>query len=176
MVKRIIIYAVCFLMCFSSTVLADEVNDATQQQTDQTIQQEMRQDFPMQGERMGGRPREFGRQMPTEGQRPPEITMPDSGNMPDFQVPDNGNMPKMPQDDEYTTDDENTIRIPRGGMGGEGQFGGFPWMQDSAGAQTAAEAPTTFKSILTEYFTPIVSLVLLALAFVFVIFYKRKNY
>ena len=71
-------------------------------------------------------------------------------------------------------------RMPQGGFGGfngempegmEEWFGGRNGMQS-----TEPEAPKTFMDIVKENATPIFSIVLLAGAFVFVIFYKKKNF
>ncbi len=106
-------------------------------------------------------------EQPIEGQTPPEITMPDRGNMPDFAPPDMGNMPDF---DPSQAPDNN--QFPNHNMQG-GRPGGFPGMPNQ---QAQTETPKTFKELVMEYITPIISVVLLALAFVFVIFYKRKNY
>ena len=42
--------------------------------------------------------------------------------------------------------------------------------------QNTTEQPTGFWFYAQKYFTPVISVVLLILAFVFVIFYKRKQY
>ena len=169
MIKRIILCTLCMMLCFSVCTFADEVVD--QQQTTK----------PQQGEQMRGSAgmRGFlGEVQPVEGQRPPEITMPDSGNMPQFEVPFRDNMPTMPQDGENNgvVRGEDSQQPPEQNIdGGRVPFGDFPGMQPND-YQTEVETPKTFKEIAIEYFTPIVSLILLALGFVFVIFYKRKTY
>ena len=50
--------------------------------------------------------------------------------------------------------------------------GGMQWEEQ----QQELEEPMTFFRFITTYSTPIISVVLLGLAFIFVIFYKRKNY
>lgn len=169
MIKRILICTLCFMLCLSVCVFAEEVADTP------------KESVPQQGERIrgpGGGMGGFYREVPpTDGQQPPEITIPDNGNMPRFEVEDKGNMPTIPQSSENTdvTDGENTQQ-PWGGMqGGRGQFGTFPGMQQDD-AQVEQKTSKTFKDIVLEYLTPIISVVLLAIAFVFVIFYKRKTY
>lgn len=60
--------------------------------------------------------------------------------------------------------------VPPEGMGG---FRGN--MQNNSERTTEAE-PLTFWGFVKTYSTPITSVILLALAFIFVIFYRRKNY
>ncbi|MBR5614631.1 MAG: hypothetical protein IKW64_04940 [Clostridia bacterium] len=55
---------------------------------------------------------------------------------------------------------------------GMGRFSGN--MQN--GQNTATEQPTGFLGFVKTYSTPITSVILLALAFIFVTFYRRKNY
>ena len=63
-------------------------------------------------------------------------------------------------------------RFDRGMPEGMGRFPG----EVQNGQNTAAEQPTGFVGIVKTYSTPITSVVLLGLAFIFVIFYRRKNY
>lgn len=49
-------------------------------------------------------------------------------------------------------------------------------MSDRGTDAESGSSPMTFAGFLKEYSTPVTSVVLLALAFVFVIFYKRKRY
>ena len=57
-----------------------------------------------------------------------------------------------------------------------GGMGGFPGNMQSNSGQTQEAEPMTFGSFVKTYSTPITSVILLALAFIFVIFYRRKNY
>lgn len=63
---------------------------------------------------------------------------------------------------------------PFGGRMPDGMGGFSGNMQNSQ--NTAAEQPTGFFGFVKTYSTPITSVVLLGLAFIFVIFYRRKNY
>lgn len=54
--------------------------------------------------------------------------------------------------------------------------GGFPGNMQSNSRQTQEAEPMTFGSFVKTYSTPITSVILLTLAFIFVIFYRRKNY
>ena len=55
-------------------------------------------------------------------------------------------------------------------------MGGFPANMQNFNTQTQDDAPKSFLDFVKAYSTPITSVVLLGLAFVFVIFYRRKNY
>ena len=57
-----------------------------------------------------------------------------------------------------------------------GGMGGFSGNMQSFNGQTQENAPKGFLGFVKTYSTPITSVVLLGLAFIFVIFYRRKNY
>ena len=57
-----------------------------------------------------------------------------------------------------------------------GGMGGFPGNMQNFNGQTQEDAPKGFLGFVKTYSTPITSIVLLGLAFIFVIFYRRKNY
>mgnify|MGYP003290343475 CR=1 FL=1 len=83
-------------------------------------------------------------------------------------------------ENETSTDEQNnhnTEENPQfeGRMPG-GMQGGFPGNMQSNSGQTQEAEPMTFGSFVKTYSTPITSVILLALAFIFVIFYRRKNY
>ena len=79
-------------------------------------------------------------------------------------------------------DAENAQPAFGGNRGGRPQDGAAPeWMDEGVqGAEREAAAESvsagTIGSLLQEYATPVISVILLAFAFVFVIFYKRKSY
>ena len=54
--------------------------------------------------------------------------------------------------------------------------GGFHGNMQNNNQQTKEAEPMTFWGFVKTYSTPITSVILLALAFIFVIFYRRKNY
>ena len=88
--------------------------------------------------------------------------IPTSDSMPNFQMPEDGSRPSREG-------------MPEGGF----QMGGFPG--DRVGMQFGTsgnytQTPKTFKDIILEYLTPILSMVFLGLGFVFVFFYKKKKY
>ena len=57
-----------------------------------------------------------------------------------------------------------------------GDMGGFPGNMQNFNGQTQEDTPKGFLGFVKTYSTPITSVVLLGLAFIFVIFYRRKNY
>ena len=61
------------------------------------------------------------------------------------------------------------------GGGIPGGMGGFSGNMQS-GQNTEVQQPAGFLGFVKTYSTPITSVVLLGLAFIFVIFYRRKNY
>ena len=93
----------------------------------------------------------------------------------------------VPKADEGVTEENSQIpesgeksgqapngRSPFGEQMPEGMGGFFGNMQN--GQNTAAKQPTGFLGFVKTYSTPITSVVLLGLAYLFVIFYKRKHY
>ena len=111
---------------------------------------------------------EFNQEVRMRGERP----MP-SGEMPPMA---NGEIPETPRTPNENNTPENWQR-PNGNMefGGRGPFGrGFNEneMQNPTQEVGLKEEVNFFE----EYFTPILSVVLLVLAFIFVIFYKKKSY
>ena len=57
-----------------------------------------------------------------------------------------------------------------------GGMGNFPGNMQSFNGQTQESQPKGFLGFVETYSTPIISVVLLGLAFIFIIFYRRKNY
>ena len=70
--------------------------------------------------------------------------------------------------------------MQNGGMSRQGMNNGqMPdgrFMGNNFNGQTQEAEPMTFLDFVKTYSTPITSVILLAFAFVFVIFYRRKNY
>ena len=121
---------------------------------------------------------------PPEGFTPPQ----DSGEFAQPQNNESGSTEKtVPQTDTDVTEGNQAVPENSGEAGqtqsGNRQFGGqrsagmggFPGNMQS-GQNTAAEQPTGFWGFVKAYSTPIASVVLLGLAFIFVIFYRKKNY
>ncbi len=172
MVKKYLVCIIAIICVFALSVSVFAQPD-TNTDTNGTVQEQM----PMEGGRMGG-----GRQGGMGGGPPSEnMTMPENGE--GMQKPDDA--PKMaenPQGDEQMsqeggTSDNPQMQMPNKGNRGDMMFdnGGF----DNENQDVATENEQSTSSIINfvkEYQTPIISVVLLLLAFVFVKLYKRKNY
>ena len=106
-------------------------------------------------------------------------------------IPENGAAEQVQDMNPAPPQSENNAKIPDDGemqnpdfppdmQNGEMPFGdmeGFPGdMPDFGGWTTQEEQPMSFMSFLKTYSTPVTSIILLIFAFIFVIFYKRKNY
>ncbi len=99
---------------------------------------------------------------PPSGMQRPQGTPPEGMEIPDnIQGFSEGEQPQ----------NGNQMTPPNMNFGGGNMPGGF----DRNNTQADAE-PMTFMGFVKEYQTPIISIVLLVLAFIFVKFYKRKNY
>ena len=116
-----------------------------------------------------------GKFVPPEGFTPPQSN---EGNNTEATAPatdagtaEEGQQPSENGEEAGQTQVGNS---PFGGEMPEGMGEFFGNMQSSQ--NTAAEQPTGFLGFVKTYSTPITSVVLLGLAFIFVIFYKRKNY
>ena len=149
MIKRAAVCILCMMM-FCVCVNAESIQSGTDAVTEQ-------QTMPQNSERPAGGRGGMGGMQPPNGERPP--------------MPADGEMPQRPEGE--TTADKET-EMPQGGMGGRGSFGGM--MQPGQNTPETESTPMTFTGFLKEYQTPIISVILLALAFVFVIFYKRKRF
>lgn len=102
---------------------------------------------------------------------------------------DNPDAAKSTEENTGETASENTENLPQndgqkmpafgGGRGEMMQGGAFPGMVENSEIsqeETKDEEKNDVLTWLKTYQTPVFSMVLLALAFVFVIFYKRKRY
>ncbi len=74
------------------------------------------------------------------------------------------------------TASDKSFEMPQNGRNGMGGMDGFGGMMPGQNGSVAESTPMTFMGFLKEYQTPIIAVILLALAFVFVVFYKKKNY
>ena len=107
---------------------------------------------------------EISEQMPKGTPESPQgggdnMGMPPMGDM------QNGGMPPNMQNGGMSRQGMNNGQMP------EGRF-----MGNNFNGQTQEAEPMTFLGFVKTYSTPITSVILLAFAFVFVIFYRRKNY
>lgn len=168
MIKKILYIFIC-VMLLSTSVFADEnqalqkddtKNQATEYKTN-TKRQKGNGNFQIPEGNFNVQEGDF--QMPGGNFPIPEgdIQMPE-GNFQfpagDFQMPENA---------------EGRSMFGQGGFHPGGFSGDRMNMQNNPGMNSESFGFTAF---LKEYTTPVISIILLALAFVFVIFYKRKNY
>ena len=107
---------------------------------------------------------------------------------PQNDVKNNGMQATEPNDDSGITEENQLTQNPEKELNqtqsGNRQFGGqnfagmggFPGNMQNFNGQVQEDAPNGFLGFVKTYSTPITSVVLLGLAFIFVIFYRRKNY
>ncbi|MBR3994869.1 MAG: hypothetical protein IKI97_06280 [Clostridia bacterium] len=199
MLKKVIPIVISLCLIFSISVMAENEIPATEETVTEVSEQipQGAEEQP-QGVRgnMGTPP-----SGDMQGRTPP--TMPNGkitregmnrGQKPsgEFTPPQNtefGNTKKVSQstsaveesaENKTSTDEQNnhnTEENPQfGGRMPGGMKGGFPGNMQSNSGQTQEAEPKTFWGFVKTYSTPIASVILLALAFIFVIFYRRKNY
>ena len=111
---------------------------------------------------------EFTQSQSTESNKTEETTTPQA----DTAVTEENQQSPENSEESGQTQIENS---PFGGETPEG-MGGFPGNMQSFNGQTQEEQLKGFLGFVKTYSTPITSVVLLGLAFIFVIFYRRKNY
>ena len=188
MIKKILPIILCLILVFGISVSATNTQGDTPAENSQATEEiPNRQERPQGGGRgnMGMPPNMPSGEAPPElpeGMTPPEMP---NGEMPP-QMNGQANsenqqtgQPSSGSNAENTTATEgnaNPDRIQRG----EGEMGGFrgempPGMTEQE-QKTEEKAENKILTFVKTYSTPIISVVLLAFAFVFVIFYKRKSY
>ena len=183
MFKKILLITVLICLVFSICASAENTISVTNETVPGASQQ-----MP-QGDRGNMRVPPNG-EMPVRGTPPnmPNGEMPAGGmnrnqtspsNVPPTQNqnPTNSAPQQVPSDDSLPAENSQT---PNGNQqfGGRmpGGMGGFPGNIQNFGERNQEEVPAGFRGFVKTYSTPIISLILLGLAFIFVIFYKRKNY
>ena len=187
MFKKVIIMLLSLCLISYVCVLAENQTSVTNKTFPESVQdmpQEMRE-RPV-GER-GNIPQMRDREnrgtppaIPN-GEMPPErFTPPQSEE--DFTPPNHNeitvNESIIPETDNKNTEENAQTSKDTFQFGGQmpGGMGGFPSNMQSFNGQTQEEHPKGFLGFARTYSTPITSVVLLGLAFIFVIFYRRKNY
>ncbi len=158
MVKKIIFFILTAAILFSAIVFAEGEQEA--QVSGETVQSETPRRAPR-----GERP--YGRQ---EGEASLQ------------ERPQGGMLQERQRGDANAQDKQLGEQAESGGeFGGQRMQGGFHGGTSFGGEEAEINLSkdnrkTGFLGFVKEYFTPIISLVLLAAAYVFVIFYKRKMY
>ena len=189
MLKKVIPIVISLCLIFSISVMAENEMPTSGETVPEALEQVPQGDrgnmgIPPSGD-MQDRPSptmpngKTPREGMNRGQKP-------SGEVTPPQNTESGNTEKVTQstsaveESETSTDEQNnhnTEENPQfeGRMPG-GMQGGLPDNMQINSGQTQEAEPMTFGSFVKTYSTPITSVILLALAFIFVIFYRRKNY
>ena len=202
MLKKVILTVLTLCLLFSITVMAE--SDTAQNESFPDMQEWMSQNaerfsenggnfrMPPSGDMEGRRPSNMPNgQMPEgnmqRGQRPQgnfnppqnqeEFKIPQGETNPDRNSNVNTNKTTPQTNDNNPSDNPQTQNESQGFRGPmQGGMGGFPGDMQNFNNTTKEEQPKGFLGFLKTYSTPITSVILLGLAFIFVIFYRRKNF
>lgn len=162
MIKKILPIILCLILVLGISVSATNIQGEAPTENSQTTEEiPNRQERPQGGGRGNmGMPPQMNGQANAENQQQSGQTSSGSNA----------------ENDTATEENTNPDRIQRG----EGNMGGFrgempPGMTEQE-QNTEEKTENKILTFVKTYTTPIISVVLLALAFVFVIFYKRKTY
>jgi len=199
MLKKVIPIVILLCLIFSISVMAENEIPASEEMVPEVSEQisqgaeEQPQGVrgnmgtPPSGDMQGRTPPNVSNSaMPPKGmntgQKPSgEITPPQNAEVDSaVNVPQSTPAAKETAENTTSTDEQNnhdTEENPQfeGRMPG-GMQGGFPGNMQNNNQQTKDAEPMTFWGFVKTYSTPIASVIFLALAFIFVIFYRRKNY
>ncbi len=198
MLKKVIPIVLMLCLLFSISVMAENENPISEENVPEVSQQipqdaeelpqgeESNTGMPPSGDMQGRTPPNMPNgEMPPEGmnrgQRPQRNFTPPQ-NAGEFTPPQNTDATNTEATAPQTKSNESSenSQVPGGNhqFGGQmpGGMGGFPDNMQNFNEQTHEEVPMAFLGFVKTYSTPITSVILLALAFVFVIFYRRKNY
>ena len=171
MIKKILPIILCLILVFGISVSATNIQgDAPTENSQTTEEIPNRQERPQGGGRgnMGIPP-----EMPN-GEMPPKMN--GQANAENQQQSGQSSSGSNAENTTATEGNTNPNAIGRG----EGEMGGFrgempPGMTEQE-QKTEEKAENKILIFVKTYSTPIISVVLLAFAFLFVIFYKRKSY
>jgi len=171
MIKKILPIILCLMLVFGISVSATNTQGDTPTENNQTTEEmPNRQERPQGGGRgnMGIPP-----EMPND-EMPPQIN--GQANAENQQQSGQSSSGSNAENTTATEGNTNPNAIGRG----EGEMGGFrgempPGMTEQE-QKTEEKAENKILIFVKTYSTPIISVVLLAFAFLFVIFYKRKSY
>ena len=162
MFKKVIPIVISLCLIFSISVMAENTSAVTDGSAAGASQQMPQGEFT-----------------PPEGFTPPqnagEFAPPESSknNAEAVTPPANENVTTENQQTQENGTESNQTPGRNQQFGG---MGGFPGNMQNFNGQTQEDAPKGFLGFVKTYSTPITSVVLLGLAFIFVIFYRRKNY
>ena len=199
MLKKVIPIVVALCLIFSISVMAENEIPASEEMVPEVSEQisqgaeeqpqgvRVNMGTPPSGDMQGRTPPtmpngKIPREGMNRGQKPSgEITPPQNAEVDSaVNVPQSTPAAKETAENATSTDEQNnhdTEENPQfeGRMPG-GMQGGFPGNMQNNNQQTKDAEPMTFWGFVKTYSTPIISVILLAVAFIFVIFYRRKNY
>ena len=195
MLKRIIPIVIVLCLVFGISALAENTNDVTDNSDAGETQQIPQSERPQGGRGNMGMPQDGNMQGRVPGNMPKgEFTLPEGVTPPngEFTPPqDNANTddtktetPTMDDGASENSQTQNNFGWAGQSQGGNRQFGGqmpggmggFSGNMQNFNGQTQNVSPKGFWGFVKTYSTPITSVVLLGLAFIFVVFYRRKNY
>lgn len=157
----------CFCFTFGINVLAEDFTDNTAENPPFSEEKPMQEGRGMRGGGGGmGEPRRDNENMkPGE---PPEMP---EGDMKPPEFNENNDFDNSQKEENNTEIDDSFNHNEQGNMPGMREN----IKEDTVNTEKNSEERGFLRFIKT-YSTPVISLILLALAFVFVIFYKRKKY
>ena len=204
MLKKVIPIVIVLCLIFSVSAIAENENIVVEESAPKMSEQipQNTEEIPQDGRNMDMQPSDGmpGRIPPnmTNGEMPPEGMNTGQRSQRNFTPPQNadeftpqqGEVTSMQNNDEINaevivpqTDGNESAENPQitdgnQEFGGQtpGGRGGFPGNMQNFNIQTQEEQPKGFLGFVKTYSTPITSVIILGLAFVFVIFYRRKNY
>ena len=196
MLKKVIPIALALCLIFGISAMAENtsaVTDGSAAGASQQIPQGERTQggrgnmgMPPSGDMQGRTPPNMPNgEMPQGEFTPPEgFTPPQNADefAPSESSKNNAESVTPPANENRTTENQQTqengeeSNQTQGGNQQFGGIGGFPGNMQNFNGQTQEDAPKGFLGFVKTYSTPTTSIVLLGLAFIFVIFYRRKNY
>ena len=178
MIKKaaVIILSLCLIFCISA--MAETTNDNSNADTSAVSQDMSNMGIPPEmqsGEMPQGGNR--GDQMPESGFTPPQNIETNNAEGITLQTDGNTEETTQPPENSGENNRESGENTPFDGQmpGNMGDFN-FPGGMTNSAQNTETEQATGFLGFIKTYSTPIISVILLLCAFVFVRFYKRKQY
>lgn len=187
MLKKIIPIILALCLVFSISAMAEYEGAASDNNNSQPMQempiqngerpQDGQQGTPPEmanGERLQGGNR--GGRMPQDEFAPSQNTETNNNEVAIPQNENNQDVNDIPENNTQNPDDASEQNGQQNRHFPGDMQGGFPGSMQNNNQQNQEAEPMTFGSFMKTYSTPITSVILLALAFVFVIFYKKRNY
>lgn len=178
MMKKIVPIVLSLCLMFGISVAAENTADrantdtpaVSQDMSNMGVPPEMQSGEPPQGGNRGG-------QIPESGFTPPQNIETNNAESTTLQTDGNTEEVAQPPENSGENNQESGENTPFDGQmpGNMGDFN-FPGGMANNAQNTETEQATGFIGFLKTYSTPIISVILLLCAFIFVYFYKRKQY